>query len=194
MLTALALLVVAQTDVVIRTEIGDIEVRLEDKKAPVTAANFLAYVDRKDYDDGMFHRSVRTKPDNQPQSTVKIAVIQGGPNAEKKKSSLPPIALERTSKTGLKHVDGAISMARMSADSATSDFFICVGDWPSLDEGGNRNPDLQGFAAFGKVTRGMDVVKRIHESPTGPSTSTATVAAGNQRLAPPIKILSIRRK
>ena len=93
-----------------------------------------------------------------------------------------PIPLERTSKTGLRHVDGTISMARDGPETATSEFFICIGDQPELDFGGRRNPDGQGFAAFGRVTAGMEVVRRIQQSP-----------AREQRLDPPITILRIRR-
>ena len=102
---------------------------------------------------------------------------------------LPAIPLERTSVTGLKHVDGALSMARGGADTATSSFFICIGDQPELDFGGKRNADGQGFAVFGRVIAGMDVVKRIHASKTG-----ATGAYGTESLDPPIKILSASRK
>ncbi len=160
----------------------------------MTAANFLRYVDAGHYTGGRFHRTVRTQPDNQPQSAVKIDVIQAGVNPAKKDAGFGPIPLERTSRTGLRHLDGTISMARTAPDSAVSDFFICVGAQPSLDEGGRRNPDGQGFAAFGRVVRGMEIVRRIQESPAAPSTGTATVAAGNQRLEPPIAILRIRRK
>jgi peptidyl-prolyl cis-trans isomerase A (cyclophilin A) len=169
--------------VVIETEMGKIEVDLDADKAPVTVANFLRYVDAGHYTGGRFHRTVKLRPDNQPQSTVKIEVIQAGVNPEKEKSGWPPIPLERTNKTGLKHLDGAISMARDGSDTATSDFFICIGAQPELDFGGRRNPDGQGFAAFGRVTRGMDVVRKIQAAP---------VEA--QKLNPPVKITAINRK
>ena len=92
-----------------------------------------------------------------------------------------PIALERTTGTGLSHRDGTISMARFAPDSAVSDIFICIGDQPSLDFGGLRNPDGQGFAAFGQVTRGMDIVRAIQQSPHE-----------EQRLTPPVVIQAIR--
>ena len=168
--------------VVIETEMGKIEVDLDADKAPGTVANFLRYVDDGHYTGGRFHRTVKLRPDNQPQSTVKIEVIQAGINPEREKSGWPPIALERTNKTGLKHVDGAISMARDGPDTATSDFFICIGAQPELDFGGRRNPDGQGFAAFGRVTRGMDVVRKIQAAP---------VEA--QKLTPPVKIIAIKR-
>ena len=163
----------------IETELGDIIVALSGDRAPRTVENFLRYVDTGQYDGGVFHRSV--KPDSQMQSPVKIEVIQGGPNRASKQR-LPPVPLERTSLTGLKHVDGAISMARDSADTATADFFICLGPQPELDFGGSRNPDGQGFAAFGLVIKGLDIVRRIQQSPV-------TV----QTLTPPITIKQISR-
>jgi peptidyl-prolyl cis-trans isomerase A (cyclophilin A) len=171
----------APVRVVIETTLGEIEVELDAARAPVTVANFLRYVDAGYYTGGVFHRTVKLKPDNQPNNTVKIEVIQAGPNPERKEL-FPAILLERTSKTGLRHVDGAISMARSEPDSAQGDFFICIGPQPELDFGGKRNPDGQGFAAFGRVVRGMDAVRKIHQSP---------VEA--QHLTPPVKILRIRR-
>lgn len=169
--------------VLIQTELGDIEVVLDAKRAPGTTENFLKYVDAGHYNGGRFHRTVKLNPDNQPNNAIKIEVIQGGVNPEKSKEGFAPIKLERTSVTGLKHKDGTISMARAFADSATSDFFICIGDQPELDFGGKRNADAQGFAAFGKVTKGMDVVKKIQQAPYK-----------DQALTPPIKIISIKRK
>lgn len=173
----------ATVSVVIETEMGEIEVDLDAERAPLTVANFLRYVDAGHYSGGRFHRTVRLDPDNQPQNRIKIEVIQAGVNPEKEKSDWPAIKLERTSVTGLKHLDGTISMARDGPDTATSDFFICIGDQPELDFGGRRNPDGQGFAAFGRVRRGMDVVRRIQRAP-----------AEEQRLVPPIAITRIRRK
>jgi peptidyl-prolyl cis-trans isomerase A (cyclophilin A) len=106
-------------------------------------------------------------------------VIQARINPERKKDSFPAIAQERTSVTGLKHVDGAVSMARGGVDSATSDFFICIGDQPELDFGGKRNADGQGFAAFGRVVRGMEVVRKIQGAP-----------AEGQKLVPGVGIAS----
>jgi peptidyl-prolyl cis-trans isomerase A (cyclophilin A) len=178
----------ASVRVVVQTELGDIVVEVDQARAPVTAANFLKYVDAGHYDGGLWHRTV--KMDNQPESTVKIEVIQAGVNPEKAKSGFPPIALERTSVTGILHKDGAISMARGAPDSATSGWFICVNDQPSLDFGGQRNPDGQGFAAFGRVASGMDVVRKIQ---LAPSSTTRTTNAEAQRLTPPIKILKVAR-
>jgi peptidyl-prolyl cis-trans isomerase A (cyclophilin A) len=167
--------------VLIETDKGDIEVELDAARAPVTVANFLRYVDGKFYDGGRFHRTV--KPDNQPDNKVKIEVIQAGINPARVKEELPPIKLERTRDTRLAHKDGTISMARDGPDTATSDFFICIGDQPELDFGGKRNPDGQGFAAFGRVVKGMDVVKKIQAAP-----------ADGQTLAPPVKIRKAARK
>ena len=167
--------------VLIRTELGTIEVELEAKKAPATVANFLRYVDGKFYDGGVFHRTVTA--DNQPKDKVRIQVIQGAANPKREKDAFPPIKLERTNRTGLKHADGAISMARDGPDTATHEFFLCVGAQPSLDFGGKRNPDGQGFAAFGRVVKGMDVVKKIQSAP-----------ADKQALDPPVKIVKISRK
>jgi peptidyl-prolyl cis-trans isomerase A (cyclophilin A) len=170
----------AQVDVVIRTEMGDIAVALDAAHAPATVANFLRYVDAGFYTNGRFHRTVTM--DNQPDNKVRIEVIQASINPERDGEKFPPIAMERTSITGLRHHDGAVSMARGQPDSAQSDFFICIGDQPSLDFGGDRNPDGQGFAAFGHVTAGMDVVRQIQAAPREA-----------QRLTPPVRILSIER-
>jgi peptidyl-prolyl cis-trans isomerase A (cyclophilin A) len=167
--------------VLIQTEKGDIEVELDTGQAPVTTANFLKYVDGKYYDGGLFHRTV--KPDNQPDNSVRIDVIQAGINPAKEKDGFPPIKLERTNQTKLAHKDGTISMARDGPDTATGEFFICIGDQPELDFGGRRNPDGQGFAVFGRVIKGMEVIKKIQAAP-----------AEGQKLKPPVKILKARRK
>jgi len=166
--------------VIVQTPMGEIEMEVDAAHAPLTSANFLKYVDGGLYDGGRFHRTVR--PDNQVEKPVKIAVIQGAANPDRRADVLPPIALERTSVTGLKHQDGAVSMARAAVDSATHEFFICVGAQPELDFGGKRNPDGQGFAVFGRVVRGMDVVRRIQSSP-----------AQGEILTPPIAITRMRR-
>ena len=184
----------AQTRVSIETEAGVIEAVLDDQKAPITVANFLKYVDAGQYSGAAFFRTVRTKPDNQPKVSVKIDVIQAEVNAEFRRRSFGPIPLERTRDTGLKHVDGALSMPRNTPDSATSGFSICIGNQPEMDFGGRRNPDGQGFAVFGRVTSGMETVRKIHASPSGPSAAKDGVTAGDQRLTPAVKILSIRRK
>ena len=178
-LLTLGLPLAAQTPhVAITTSYGVIEVALEAGKAPKTTANFLRYVEAGTYAGGAFHRTVTLA--NQPQNKVKIQVIQGGAPGED--PGRTPIALERTRDTGLRHQDGAISMARGGPDTATSDFFICISDQPELDFGGRRNPDGQGFAAFGHVVDGMAIVRRIQAQP-----------AQGQTLTPPVKILSVRR-
>lgn len=166
--------------VVISTDFGDIEVDIDTENAPGTSANFLRYVDAGHYDGGQFHRTVTM--DNQPDDTVRIEVIQASVNDEFAEEGFDAIPMERTSVTGLRHADGAISMARGQPDSATSSFFFCVNDQPSLDFGGNRNPDGQGFAAFGQVVSGMDVVRMIQGQP-----------AEGQTLSPPVRIASVRR-
>jgi peptidyl-prolyl cis-trans isomerase A (cyclophilin A) len=165
--------------VVIETEAGNIEAEIDTVHAPISGANFLRYVDAGLYNGGRFHRTV--KPDNQPNNDVKIEVIQAG--RAPRTQGFQPIVLERTSLTGLSHKDGTLSMARNGPDTADSDFSICIGDQPSLDFAGKRNPDGQGFAAFGHVTKGMDVVRKIQALP-----------ANAQRLTPPVQILRITRK
>ncbi len=165
--------------VLIQTSLGTIEVEVDTVRAPTTSRNFLRYVDQGSYRGGRFHRTVRL--DNQPENPAKIEVIQGGLDSLRVKD-FPPVELERTSQTGLSHTNGTISMARDGPDTATSDFFICIGDQPELDFGGKRNPDGQGFAAFGRVTRGMDVVRLIQ-----------TARAQGQLLTPAIEIVDIAR-
>jgi peptidyl-prolyl cis-trans isomerase A (cyclophilin A) len=167
--------------VIMSTAQGDIELELYLSKAPYTVANFLRYVDGKFYDSGRFHRTVRL--DNQPQNKVKIEVVQAGVNPAKAKDEFPPIKLERTRDTRLAHKDGTISMARAGPDTATADFFICIGAQPELDFGGQRNPDGQGFAAFGRVVLGMDVIRKMQAAP-----------ADGQTLTPPVAILKVARK
>ena len=150
----------------VQTELGDIVVEVDAAKAPATAANFLRYVDGGHYDGGSWHRTV--KMDNQPESTIKIEVIQARVNPDKAKSGFPAIALERTSVTGLLHKDGVISMARGAPDSATSGWFICINDQPSLDFGGQRNPDGQGFAALAASCRAWMSSARFKRRPRRP--------------------------
>lgn len=147
-----------------RTEAGVIELEIDSARAPVTSANFLRYVDAQLYSGGTFYRAVRL--DNQPDDSVRIEVVQGGMNRERREEAFPPIPLEGTASTGLHHRDGVISMARAGPNTALSAFFICIGNQPELDEGGMRNPDGLGFAAFGRVVRGMDVVRTIQAGAT----------------------------
>jgi peptidyl-prolyl cis-trans isomerase A (cyclophilin A) len=160
---------------VIETDRGNISVALDSAHAPITVTNFLRYVDGGAYTSGRFHRAVTMA--NQPNDSVKIQVIQGGANPTRDPAlRFPPIELERTSVTGLHHKDGTLSMARAGANTATSDFFICIGDQPSLDFGGHRNLDGQGFAAFGQVTAGMEVVRLIQAGPVNAQTLNPPVA------------------
>ena len=166
------------TLVIISTGLGDIEISVDTERAPNTAANFLRYVTGRHYDGGEFFRTVTL--DNQPNNEVKIEVIQARVNPERTDNRFEAIPLERTDATGIYHVDGAISMARGAPDSATSSFFICIGNQPSLDFGGARNPDGQGFAAFGHVITGQDVVRHIQQQ-----------SANGQQLESPIQIDSV---
>ena len=146
----------------IHTSLGEITVKLEGEKAPQTVDNFIKYVEGDYYKGGSFFRTVRT--DNQENSPIKIQVIQGGCHPWKQNFLFDPIPLERTNETGLKHKNGTISMARGTPDSAQDSFFICIGEQPELDFGGKRNPDGQGFAAFGQVIEGMDIVLKINNT------------------------------
>ena len=163
----------------IKTTLGNIRIELYPQKARVTVANFLKYVDAHLYDSSSFFRAVTLN--NQPNNTVKIEVIQGG-NTDSTKE-FAPIQMETTQQTGLLHKDGTVSMARGKPASATSSFFICINDQPSLDYGGKRNPDGQGFAAFGKVTHGMELVKKIQQ----------LYPEQGQYFKPPVTIISITR-
>jgi peptidyl-prolyl cis-trans isomerase A (cyclophilin A) len=173
--------------VVFETEKGAIEMEVDSLRAPITAANFLKYVDGGFFDGGMVNRAVR--PDNTVRHDVEIQVIQFQIDPARRQEQFPPIPLERTSVTGLKHVDGTMSMARTGPDSATASFSIVIGDQPQMDFGGRRNPDGQGFAAFGRVTRGMDVVRSIQAAPTGQRGDY-----GTETLEPPIRILKAYRR
>lgn len=170
--------------VVFETTLGAITIEVNVAKAPATSANFLRYVDAGLYNSGRFHRAVR--PETETRKDVPIEVVQATRAARTPGTpNFPAIPLERTNATGLTHVDGAVSMARAGIDSAVADFFICIGAQPLLDFGGARNADGQGFAAFGRVVSGMDVVKKIQAAP---------VRAGTQSLAPPIEILKAARR
>jgi peptidyl-prolyl cis-trans isomerase A (cyclophilin A) len=194
---------VPNVPIVIVTAMGTIEADLYEDSAPGTVANFLYYVDSDLFSNGRFHRTVTLANNSNanlkteaadagiadsddaamPNDAIAIEVIQGGIDPSRTSEQRPPIALERTSNTGLAHLDGTLSMGRRTADSAVSDFFICINDQPSLDFGGMRNMDGQGFAAFGRVTAGMDVVRAIQTAP-----------AEGQQLQPPVGIHAIRRK
>jgi peptidyl-prolyl cis-trans isomerase A (cyclophilin A) len=181
----------APVRVIFETELGNITLAVDVARAPVTAENFLKYVDGKFYDGGVVNRAVR--PDNTIRKDVEIQVIQFQIDPARSREQFPAIPLERTSVTGLTHVDGAISMARgAGADTARGSFSIMIGDQHSLDFGGKRNPDGQGFAVFGRVVAGMDVVKKIQASPTAPPGSRGGYQT--EALTPPIKITRAYRQ
>ena len=173
--------------VIFETELGSITMAIDIEHAPLTAKNFLRYVDEKFYDEGVINRAVRR--DNTVRHDVEIQVIQFQINPARRRDQYPPIPMEPTSVTGLKNTDGALSMARNGPDTATASFSIAIGDQPELDFGGKRNADGQGFAVFGRVVAGMDVVKKIQGAHTG-----TTGAYRTETLDPPIKITRAYRK
>ncbi len=167
-----------QPRVAFDTSAGRIVVALDAQAAPVTTCNFIGYVVFGDYAGGSFFRTVRRETNTanpNPIDVIQAATPRGSDDA-----SRPPIVLERTRDTGLRHVAGTISMARDGPDTATSSFFIVTQDTPSLDFGGGRNPDGQGFAAFGRVVQGLDVARRIQRMP----------ADAEEQLTPPVAIRS----
>jgi len=168
-------------EIIFKTALGDFVVEIYENEAPVTAVNFLRYVDEDRFEGAVFYRVVTME--NQPNSEIKIEVIQGGLGYINSDNRLDPIEHETTDQTGILHKDGVISMARSLPGSASSEFFICINDQPELDFGGRRNSDGQGFAAFGKVIIGMEVVRKIHKQPVN-----------GQMLESQVKIHSISRK
>lgn len=168
--------------VVITTPKGTITLELFVDKAPVTARNYLKYVDRKLYDGATFYRA--SKPSGQVNNDY--GTVQGGLQNDPKKV-LPPIAHEPTSKTGLRHISGTISMGRHDPGTAQADWFICIGDMPYL----NADAKQPGFAAFGRVVDGMDVAKAILGEPVNPNAGVG--AMKGEMLLKPIRITSVRR-
>ena len=168
--------------VLIETNFGDIEVEVYPDKAPKSVAAFLSYVDSGFYRKSSFYRVL--KEENQPSASFKSELIQGGiwQTNYKKGVSLPGIPHEPTNKTGILHKNGTLSLARTTLGTASSEFFICVGDQPAYDYGGDANPDRKGFAAFGKVFKGMDIVRKIHQQPDN-----------EESFYPPIEISDIKR-
>jgi peptidyl-prolyl cis-trans isomerase A (cyclophilin A) len=164
------------------THLGAIVIDLAVEKAPITSANFLKYVDRKLYDGATFYRASKPKG----QTTNDYGTIQGRLQNDPKKV-LPPIAHESTTKTGLRHTDGTISMGRHAPGSAQADWFICIGDMSYLD----ATPKDPGFAAFGRVVDGMDVTKTILGLPVDPNAGVG--AMKGEMLVKPVKILTARR-
>ncbi len=169
--------------VTIKTSRGVIVVELEAQKAPLTSANFLRYVDAHAYDGGSFFRAARDPND------PKEGTIVGAPAP--KIRPFPPIAHESTTKTGLRHLNGTLSLGRFDPGTATDNFFICVGAQPYLDAHPGAPGDNLGYAAFGQVVEGMEVVEKILSLPTNGATKFADQRG--QWLKPPVRILDMRR-
>lgn len=166
----------------VETALGAFVIEVDPARAPLTVANYLAYVDQGWLDGGKVYRIVT--PANQPADTPhKIEVVQWGMDLpDGKAPPLPPIEHETTQQSGLLHRNGTVSMARSTPGTAASEYFICIGDQPELDFGGRRNPDGQGFAAFGQVVEGMAVVQAIHRK-----------AQAEQYLKTPIVVRRVKR-
>ena len=175
-----------KTNVALKTSQGDIIIELYSDKAPITANNFLRHLDEGFYDGSSFYRTVTIENDN---GSPKIEVIQGGIGDRIKPFSA--IKHESTDITGLSHIDGTISMSRYEVDTATSDFFICIGDHKGLDFGGTRNKDGLGFSAFGRVISGMDVVRKINLLPS--EKKTENIYVQGQMLNKPVVIHKAKR-
>ena len=170
--------------VVIHTSEGDIIADLFADKAPITVANFLHYTDTKRYDASTFYRA------SHPGNMNDYGVIQAGLNGRGDRM-YKPITLEPTSQTGLKHGDGTLSMGRREPNSATSEYFICLGESSYLDADPSKPGDNLGFAAFGQVVQGMDVVKKILVLPTNPTKGVGSMKG--EYLEPPVPITTVRR-
>lgn len=163
----------------IETAFGDIEIELYPDQAPKSVGAFLSYIDSGFYKNATFYRVLNT--DNQPSNAPKAELIQGGLYGHKR-PELPGIPHETTEQTKILHKDGTISLARLEPGSANTEFFICIGDQPGFDFGGENNPDKQGYAAFGKVVKGMDIVRKVYRAPED-----------DQRFDPPVSIYGIKK-
>lgn len=172
----------ATQKVALDTSFGRIVLELETERAPITARNFLRYADQKRLDGIAFYRTVKVAD--------KFGFIQFGIDNDPKRI-LPPIKHEPTTQTGVKHVNGAISTARLAPGTARGEFTISVGDQPSLDADPTRPGDNLGYAAFGKVVEGMDVVWKILDAPTSPTAGEGVMKG--QMLSPKIRILKVSR-
>ncbi len=171
--------------VILTTSLGPIVIAVETERAPITAANFLRYVDQKRLDGTNFYRAFTFE------DFPGVGLIQGGAQNDPKRV-LKPVQHEPTSKTGLTHDDGAVSLARAGLNSGTADFFIILGEMKGLDAGSGQNgPDDQGFAVFGHVTEGMDIVRRISAAPRSPTRGEGIMKG--QMLEPAIRIVTARR-
>jgi peptidyl-prolyl cis-trans isomerase A (cyclophilin A) len=166
----------------VETEAGAFVVEVDAEVAPISVANYLALVDARLLDGGSVYRVV-TLANQAADTPHRIEVVQWGMNRpDDKPPPRPPIAHETTRQTGLRHVDGTVSMARAQPGTATTEFFVCIGAQPELDFGGHRNPDGQGFAAFGRVVDGMDVIRALHAR-----------GEADQYLERPVRVSSVRR-
>ena len=172
----------ATVKVALETDMGTITIAVEIERAPITAANFLRYVDQKRLDGTSFYRA--------DPIAANYGLIQGGTRNDPKRT-LKPIAHEPTTKTGLSNTDGAISMARGAPGTASGDFFIIIGDMSALDAKPDQPGDNQGFAAFGRIVDGMDIVRKILASPTSPTEGEGVMKG--QMLQPKIPILHAHR-
>lgn len=172
----------ATVGVILSTSLGDIRVAVEVERAPVTAANFLRYVDNKRFDGISWYRAMKLDAEG------KYGLVQAGLRGDRKRT-FKPIAHEAPAATGLSHVDGAISMARLAPGTATADFFVVIGDLVSLD--GKPDSDDPGYAVFGRVTEGMDVIRQMLDLPRDPNAGDAVMKG--QMLAQPVRILTVRR-
>jgi len=180
-----ALAQAAPARVVVETAAGSITFELYGDKAPITVANFLRYVDEKRFDGAEFYRTVR------PEAMPQAGLLQGGCHGDPKRL-LPPIAHESTNQTGLRHRIGTLSMPRRELGTADGEFFICLEDAPWYDVNPIKPGDNLGYAAFGQVVEGLDVVRAIHAMPTSP-TEGADYGMAGQILDPPVKFISVKR-
>jgi peptidyl-prolyl cis-trans isomerase A (cyclophilin A) len=180
-LAAPALAQPSNVRVQLHTSAGEIVVEVDLARAPITAANFLHYVDTRRLDGQEFYRAMHTAPD--------AGLVQGG--VRNARLLFPPIAHEPTSQTGLQHVDGALSMGRWAPGSAQADFSIMVGPQPYLDAGPESGGDHLGYAVFGHVVEGMDVVRAMLAAPTSPTEGEGVMRG--QMLVPRIRIITARR-
>lgn len=172
----------ATARVAIETSLGRIVLEVETQRAPITTRNFLRYASEKRLDGAYFYRSVKVAD--------KFGFIQFGADGDPKRS-LPPIAHEPTTKTGVRHVDGAISTARLAPGTARGEFTISVGAQPSLDADPTRAGDNLGYAAFGRVVEGMEVVWKILDAPTSPTKGDGVMKGS--MLEPKVRIVRVRR-
>ena len=169
--------------VVMTTELGPITIALQSERAPVTAGYILKHVDEKRLDGAAFYRAYKITPDGS------IGLVQAGIQDGRK--LLPPVAHEPTTTTGLTHDEGAVSLARAAPGTAQAQFFFILGSLKALDANPAGPGDNLGFAVFGRVTEGMDVVRKILNVPIS-ATKGEGVMKG-QMIETPVKIISVNR-